>query len=184
MRHRPKRPPRPKNNEPTPFDSIRVFLPHSDKKLLADFSAKLGLQQSRLMAMAFDNEMDQKVPFHYPCTLPTAQYIEGAYTNEASKLLRFMDNFRYGVGRDMLMLCRREMGIPSRETLMLAYRELLENNMIIEVDPPKSEKNPYLPGYKLAMLRTEDQKRMALARQKRAEIERLELEAKELERGI
>lgn len=180
MRHRPKRAPRPLQL-PSPFDSLRVFLPKADKAILEQWSEKLKMPQSRLMQIAFDNEISQPTPFNFPVTLPVSDYIEGAYVNEAGKILRFLDHFREGTGRDMLMLCRREIGIPDPETFRLAYRELLNTGMVMEIDPKKGDKWP--SGYKLAVLQGEEMKRKALARAKRAEIERLEREAKELERG-
>jgi len=54
------------------------------------------------------------------------------------------------------MRCRRDMEIPNRETFLLAYRELLENEIISEEKPGKMVKFKYSDDYKYTKLRQVD----------------------------
>ncbi len=180
---RPKDPNAPKvDYSKGPFDSVRVFMSRTDRAKLKEYSELTGLPMSRLMAIAFDNELDQPVPFNYPCILPLTQYIEGAYTDEAGKLLRFLGaTFPDGTGRDMLMLCRREIGIDNRETFMLAYRELLEMGLIEEVSPPLKTRGDWPAGYKFAVVKGESEKQKSEVRDKKRQIADLQKQIKQLE---
>lgn len=173
-------PPPPTGSRKAPtFLDAKTFLPVLEKNMLRDLSKKMGLPQSRLLHMAFDNELDQDNPFHYPCTLPTIDYIQGAYVNEGSKIFKFLiENFKNGTGRDMLMLCRRSIGIPDRETFMLGYRELLEQGMIKEV--PAHSDDGFKPGYMLTITTVEQDKQEAKIREQQELIAREQEKLKKL----
>lgn len=148
--------------EQNPYYAVKAYLPKSIQEELQKRSDALGLPMSRLIAIALDNELDSPVPFTYVCALPASVFIPMAYVEEASKIATFLMKFPTGVGRDQLVLFRRDMGIPNKETFMLAYRELLENGVIEEVNPPKKVKFDYPKGYKYTRLANQESKRKAL----------------------
>lgn len=129
------------------FEVVKVYIPKGTHQLLKEASEDLETPMSRLMAIALDNELDADVPFNYPCPMPDAPYVEYAYANEAGKIMRFLEHFPTGTSVDTLMLCRRDIGIESRAVFMLAYRELLEKNMIEDFKPTNT-KFKYGPDYK------------------------------------
>lgn len=162
------------------LDALTVYLGIVEKRILLEHSQRIGLPMGRLLAIAFDNELDSVNPFNYPCTLPTVPYIPGAYADEASKILKAIPHFIGGVGRDQLMMIRRSLGIPSREALMLGYRELLEEGLIEEVTPkPKgsNHKFHFPETYKVTVIA--DETRESQIRSKEMEIQRA---TKELEK--
>lgn len=130
-----------------PFVKIQVYVPRSVHKILKEKSDEMKLPISRICAIAIDNELDSPAPFTYPCVLPKSDYIPQAYIGEAGKISRFLLKFPYGIGRDGLMLLRRDIGIPNREQLMLGYRELLEIDYIEEIKQPLRSKFNYGPDY-------------------------------------
>lgn len=119
------------------FEEVKVFLPKSVMEKIRKKAEETNIKMSRLIALAIDNELDAIIPFTYHCPMPTAPYIECAFQMEAGRVLKYLkDNFDNGTGVESLVICRRDMGIESRETVMFAIRELLEVKMI-EVFKPK-----------------------------------------------
>lgn len=166
------------------YGTLSVFLGWEEVKLLKEYSKKYQLPMSRLIAMAVDNEFDQETPFHYPCVLPVTQFIEGAYVEEAQKIMKYLEKFPSGISRDQLMLNRRSVGIISRENLLLGFRELLENGIIIEVRPKERAakyKWKYPENYKV--IKIADVAKVNAVKNKKAEIERLKRELEEMEKS-
>jgi hypothetical protein len=139
--------------ENNPFALIKVFFPKGTEDILREKSKASGLPMSRLIAIAVDNELDTPVPFNYQCELPSSVFVEFAYAEEAQKIARFLLRFPSGTGRDTLMLCRRDIGVPDRATFMYAYRELLQADMIEEFKPGGRVKFEYPEGYKYTRLK-------------------------------
>lgn len=138
-----------------PFEPVTVYLPKSLAAILKSYSDKRGLPVSRLVCYAVDNELDTAHPFNYECDLPESPFVEYAYAAEASRMIEYLERFPSGTGRDVLMLARRDMSIPNRTELMLAYRELLETQMVEEYMPVRTKfkfnrdyKYTRLVGYK------------------------------------
>lgn len=119
-----------------PFMCLRVYVPVKTGELLAKTSSESGVPISRLCAIAIDNELDVEEPFHYPTELPE-EYQEYAHADEAGKIMRYLQRFPLGTGRDTLMLCRRDIGIKTREGVMAGLRELLETGVVEEFYSPK-----------------------------------------------
>lgn len=157
-------------NPDNPFHFWKAFLPLETIEILKERSHKTGIPVSRLIAFAVDNELDAPNPFCYLTELPDNIYIEGAYMDQAQKILRFLQKFPIGVGRDMLMLCRRDMGVGNKQNFLLGLRELYETNMIVDSKPPKSAKfKSYAPDYKYINLVSLD--RDALIKRKKKILE-------------
>lgn len=121
------------------FECIKVYLPRETARFIKDKSEEIGVPMSRLVAICVDNERSAPSPFNYPCDLPTSPFIERAYADEASKLISFLSKFEYGTSLDTLMICRRDVGIESREVLMLAFRELIEVGIVEEFKPKRTQ---------------------------------------------
>jgi hypothetical protein len=125
---------RPKKEEPLVRLNSHVAKVTGD--ILLDLSVEMDLPISKLIAYALDNEMDCAEPFKYDVTIPDVPYREFEYADEASKLLKYlMKNFASGTGLDMLVLCRRDIGVPDKARLLLGYRELLKREMVEEFYP-------------------------------------------------
>lgn len=158
---------------------LKIYCPRGIAAAVKQKAEQAGLPVSRLFCIAVDNELDAPVPFNFPCLLPSNTYIEMAYAEEAQKIARYLTKFLNGTGRDQLMLCRRDIGIPNKTTFMLAYRELLEVGVIEEVAVPKKVKFKYPAGYKYARLKHVD--RSMLLNRKKRELARLAAEVAEAE---
>jgi hypothetical protein len=153
-------------NPDNPFGFWKAFLPLETIEILKERSRVTGVPISRLIAFAVDNELDAPNPFCYLTELPDNVYIEGAYMDQAQKILRFLQKFPSGIGRDMLMLCRRDMSVGNKQNFLLGLRELYETNMIVDSKPPSTTKfKNYPPGYKYIQLVHVD--RDALIKRKR-----------------
>jgi hypothetical protein len=114
------------------FAMAKVYLPKATLEILRDAGRRLGMPISRLCALAVDNELDAHVPFNYPCPMPETPYKDYEYADEAGKLLAFLKKFPSGTTVETVMLCRRDIGVESRQSVMHAYRELLAKNLIEE----------------------------------------------------
>lgn len=149
---------------------LKLYLPDETKKILKLKSEESGLPISRLIAIAIDNELDSPSPFTYLCSWPINEYIEYAYVEEAQKIYQYLLKFPSGIGRDLLMLHRRDIGVTNRNDLMLALRELLEKDMIEEIPVPKNAKfKKYKKDYKYIRLKHID--RASLLKRKRKKID-------------
>lgn len=114
------------------FYVIRVNLPLSLFNIVMDKAEKMGLPASNLIAYAIDNELEKPVPFEYPCEIPTNAFIEDAYIEEGSKILRHITK----VGPlpfDQIVLARRDLGIPDKISVLLGIREILRRKSLVEL---------------------------------------------------
>lgn len=132
------------------FQKITVEVSAKTAKMLTEISEERQVSVSRLVAYAIDNEFEVDVAFSFPCNLPENQpYIESEYYDEAGRLIHLIQKFPLGASIDTLMLCRRDIGIQDRKTLLLAYRELLTMALIEEFKPTSSKIN-YAKDYRRA----------------------------------
>ncbi len=146
-----------KTEEDYLFNQYKIYIPKSLMDPLKDFAKGMCLPVSRLICYAIDNELEASIPFNYPCKLPESVYIRGTYSDEAMRVTDLMRKFTQGAGKDMIMMHRRAMGIPNRETLMLALREMLESGVVEETVPPaKAKFKGYSHDYKYIRFRKLD----------------------------
>lgn len=115
------------------FDCVKVYLPKETARLLKIAARDKFLPVSRLCAIAIDNEFDQgEHSFNYPFVLPTTPFTQSEYADEAGKILNFLRRYPDGLSQDVLMMCRRDLGVESREKFLYGYRELVEADLIEE----------------------------------------------------
>lgn len=107
------------------YVQVTVYLPRSIHDVLKAKSEKSGMPVARLIAYAIDNEICEgaELAFEYPCEMPQTIFVEGAYTDEAQRIYKWLTKVN-AQGVDQLMLARRDIGVPEKNTLMLAIREL------------------------------------------------------------
>lgn len=117
------------------FTPIKAYIPNEIAQLLQDVSLQRNIPVSRLIAIAIDNELDTPYPFNFPCEAPKDKYHEYMYLKEANKIAEFVAQFPQGIGIDTIMLCRRALQIPDRDTVMCAIRELIQKEMAEEFKP-------------------------------------------------
>ncbi len=131
------------------FTKLEINMPREMRTWLEGICGILKLPPWRLICIALDNERDLAQPFEYPVESPATVFVPHAYSEEAHKLFEFLKKFRTGLGRDVMLLFRHQMGVANKTTLLLALRELLEMKMVIESeDFPKRNFMEYPPGYK------------------------------------
>lgn len=92
---------------------------------------------SRLVAIAIEHEFERPNAFEYDCSLPDDNYVEYAYVDEAGKILKYMSNSP-SMSLDLMCLVRHDMGIPDRDTFLLAFRECVEKGFLESCKPPSS----------------------------------------------
>ena len=157
--------------EYNPMHMMRIFIPKSIYNILKFKSEEMRLPMQRLILFAMDNELDSGEPFNYVTKTPDQSYVEYAYAEQATKLRSYLMKFPQGTGVDTLLLCRRDIGIPDRDILLLALRELVEQEIAIEIKPPSNVKfKKYKSGYKYIRLKEVD--RTALLARKKKDIAR------------
>ncbi|MFM6929023.1 MAG: hypothetical protein ACKOX6_11200 [Bdellovibrio sp.] len=132
------RPP-PKDNSNKPLIGNNAILPNDVTKLLKQISMERNLPVSKLIAYAVDNELDCSTPFNYKIEFPNIEYTEYQYAEEAGKILKYlMAHFqKVGTGLDMLMLCRRDIGIESKERFLMGFKTLMDKELLEEFYPTK-----------------------------------------------
>lgn len=123
-----------KNEIETP---ITAKITNSNKDKLIQIAKDRQITIGRLLAIAIEHEFEKEVPFEYNYDLPTEEYTPLAFIEEASKILNFMKK-TYGLPLIGLCLLRHEIGIPDKETFLLAFRECLLMKQIEEYKPRKS----------------------------------------------
>ncbi len=160
----------PRDRETDLFVEVKSYIPRSLHNLLKYKSEVMNLPVSRLICMAVDNELDQDPAFHYPTPMPTAEYVEGAYAEEAGLIMRYLEKIQevsQGTGVDMLMLARRDIGIASRDVFMRAFRELLEVQIIEEFKPINPTFKNYSDEYRFVRIKPIEQVKIKRQRYKR-----------------
>lgn len=122
------------------FLLMKTWLPKKTAAIIKEKHLETGVAMSRLIAIAVDNELDSTMPFHYPwpSSFP-GEYVEYAYAEQAGKLLKFLERFPTGTQRESILLCRRDIGIETREEIIQAYRELIAQDLIQEFRTPHSQ---------------------------------------------
>lgn len=149
---------KPHKTTPDAFEKVIVYLPRKSVQILREASYEMRLPLTRLVAIAFDNELDSPKPFTYRCDMPET-YREYLYAGEASRILDFLNRAPNGADLQHLMLCRRDIGIDDRLTLMGAIQELLEKGLIKFYKPIRVT-FPYDRDYKRLRVVQPDKKLM------------------------
>lgn len=117
------------------FDNVGVYIPKSISNIIKAKSEESGVAVSRLIVHLIDKALDSDTAFDYPVVLPTDEYIEYSHAKEAGIILDFIRKMPNGIAKDTVVLCRRELGISDRETVLYALRELFEKDLIEEFRP-------------------------------------------------
>jgi hypothetical protein len=116
--------------------------PHQEKRLI-EIQKKMNIPISRLITIALENELNKEKPFTYDLTIPTDEFVEYAYIDEAGKIITFLMKYKKGLSLQFLALNRNEMGIPDIQTFLYAFRECLVKGFIIEIT--KVTRNTRIP---------------------------------------
>jgi len=133
--------------KPTAFAS-RYHFQQLDK-----IREETGISIGRLICIAIDNELMKEEPFKLDTEIPDVEHVEFAFADQAGKIIEYMKTLRSPIGLDMLLLLRHDIGIPERETFLLAFKECLTVRLI----EPKEHKNDrYRPDYVMYGLKKED----------------------------
>lgn len=109
------------------------------RQKLEEIVKKKQLPMSTLVAIALEYELQKEKPFDYDVSAPTQKYIDGAYYEEAQKIVNFMRKI-YGSSLEMMFILRADMGIPDKDIFNLAFREAMVSEML-EVYHPKQPQN-------------------------------------------
>lgn len=162
------------------FSKISLTLPADLNEILRKLAADRRLPISRLIWYALDNELESPNPFNYECPEPETVFVQYAYSEEAKKIYDFLRKFPEGLNTDMIMLMRRQIGLPNKITLMLALRELLNTTLVVESKvPPKGR---FFAGLNpdLTWIRLSKETQEHLARQRKVlDAKKSKLEKKE-----
>lgn len=129
------------------FIDITLTMPRSMYKKVSVIAHDKDMPVSRLMSYAVYNELETETPFNFDLSMPKEDFVEKQYFKQAEKLLALITSFPQfrGTGLDMLVMGRDFIGINSKEELMLAYRELLNAELIQIVNPKDVKSNGRFP---------------------------------------
>jgi hypothetical protein len=138
--------------------SVTMFVPRSLYEILEKKAHATGMPVNRFALYCVDNELSRSELIEYSCEMPTNVFVESAYQNEAGKIYRYLEKFG-DMGIDELLLWRRDIGIPDKETVLLAIRELLTKTTIIECIYPNWRRYFRFPkSYKVLIAKTTKQR--------------------------
>lgn len=115
---------------------VTSFVGHYMRGKLVYYSHLYKLPISRIIAIAIDNELAREKPFELDTKMPTDDFVEHAYIDQAGALLDFMKG-REGFSIDQLLILRNDIGIPDKSVLLLALRECLAKEFVEEFKPTR-----------------------------------------------
>lgn len=132
------------NNDNKNMKRQSTYIPMYHMEKLNLLAMEQGIPISRLISFAVHNEFERENPFEFDVSIPPlADIIDYAYADEAGKILTFMKTLRNGAGLDILTLLRFQIGVPDKETFLLAFADCLQRGHIEAFDPPY--KRGYVP---------------------------------------
>jgi len=115
---------------------FQVFFSKKHEEQLRYYAKRHGLPMSQLVAMAIDNELfeqKERIPFKWNLKFSDDQFEEYTWANEAGKIMNFLKDLQYtGMSLTQLLICRHDFGVPDKEVVKNALKELLDKEMIEE----------------------------------------------------
>jgi hypothetical protein len=132
------------------FEKVEVYIPKSIMHILREVSDERVITPERLVAMAVDNELDCVPKFNYPCVTPET-IREYDYAGAAKKIYDLLTRLPHGTTKESIVLCRRDIGIESREEVLGGIRELIDKKMVVE---EKINRSSAMGGEGRSMIRT------------------------------
>jgi len=98
-------------------------------------SRKRKIPARRLISYAIEKELEREDAFEYVTELPeSGMYDELTFADEGGKIFNWMMINR-PTSLDIMCLLREDIGIPNKDTLLAAIREMLDAD-VIETIPP------------------------------------------------
>ncbi len=129
---------------PNRLKKVSGYITDKHYQEMLRLSQEKKLPMSRLVAVAIDNEFQTDKPFEWPMyPVIEGEYVEFAYAHEAGLILNFLKTQMNGMGIDLLLLLREDIGITDKEVFLAAFRECLEKGLL-ESYVPKAGK--YAPA--------------------------------------
>lgn len=117
---------------------LQIYITKNMFQKLEMISAEKVIPKTRLAAYAIFNELELgDQAFTFNMEIPDEPYVNGEYAKQASLLMNVINLFKNGISLDFLIMAKEMAKIHDVKTLMLAYRELLENEMVYETHPSK-----------------------------------------------
>jgi hypothetical protein len=111
-----------------PFVLNKVYIPFTLQRKLEEIAASKGISIEKLILAAAMNTRDGIASFDIDISIPPgSETTIGLYPEEEKLLLRWIAMTNYGgVGLDMIVACRDDIGIPDRRVLMYAFYSLFK----------------------------------------------------------
>lgn len=134
------------SEKPTFLVPIKNFtMPRALYNRVKEYSDKMEIPLTRLINYAIYNEMEMSNAFEFDMTMPNKEYVPMEFAKEASLLMNLINDMPNdkGLGLDQLLLAKEAARIYDKDTLLLAYRELIENKMVYETHPSEFR----IPGH-------------------------------------
>ena len=119
---------------------VKAFIGLNHMEKLVYWSKIKKLPMSRLIAIALDKEFDEVDPFLYDCSLPSEEFEEYAYADQAGKILRYLKDQSVGMSIEMLTLLRADYGVPDKSEMLAGLKECVDKDLIESYVAPKSVK--------------------------------------------
>jgi hypothetical protein len=124
-------------NDESKMQKLQTWVSKHVKGALMFRSMNNKIPISRLIAIALEHELEREKPFEFDVTLPDEEYVEFAYADEAGRIMSYLRGDIQGFGLDMLCLLRHDIGIPDKQTFLLAFRELVNKEMVEAYKPTR-----------------------------------------------
>ena len=130
-----------------PCEQELCSIAKGNHKILVQKCIESGFQESELIALAIENELEEATPFADLFSLPVMP-VPWKFDIDMSRIMmHLLHKFPNGTGRDQLMLCRRDAGVFRRDAFLGAYWELLKSGQIKEGKPSKEVRFRYKENY-------------------------------------
>lgn len=124
------------------------------KELLEDFSHNTGVPISTIISRAIENEFDRDDAFNPNLDISHVPYVDENDDN-SSKLYNFIEKHP-NLNKEQLVFCRRDIGIEEQVDVLVAYRQLLTIEMIVEFHPKIAKFKRHLKTYKVCKVKKPD----------------------------
>lgn len=125
-------------SNPLELEDVKAYLPKWLVAKLREVSTLKGIPMSRLIGLSLDNEMLRENPFECNTTAPLPHEVpmkKFEYADQANKLAKWLRQFPRGCDRELMIICRKDYGVETREEVLLGWRELFLLDLVEDVKP-------------------------------------------------
>lgn len=113
---------------------VSLKVPKSHYNILSEIAKQRNVTMTSLALQALDNEILKEKPFQVDVSLPDiSEFEEYTYASQATKIIQYIANFKFGIPLESLAFHYRDIGLESVDDLRHGLAEAVAKNFIDEV---------------------------------------------------